>query len=63
MKASVDQETCIGCELCTQICPDVFHMEDDGKSHAIKDEVPSELEEDAVSARDSCPVSAIDIDE
>lgn len=62
MKASVDQETCIGCELCANICPDVFHMEDDGKSHAIKDEVPGELEGDAEEARDSCPVSAIDID-
>ena len=62
MKASVDQETCIGCELCTQICPDVFHMEDDGKSHAIEDDVPEALFDDAESARDSCPVSAIDLD-
>ena len=42
MKAIVDQETCIGCELCANICPDVFHMEDDGKSHAIQDPVPEE---------------------
>lgn len=62
MKAKVNQETCIGCELCTQICPDIFSMGDDGKSHAIKDEIPDNLFEDAESARDSCPVSAIDID-
>lgn len=62
MKASVDQDTCIGCELCTQICPDVFHMGDDGKSHAMEDDVPDELLDDAESARDSCPVSAIDLD-
>ena len=35
MKAYVDKDTCIGCELCTQICPDVFSMDDDGKSVAI----------------------------
>ena len=57
MKAYVDKDTCIGCELCTQICPDVFSMDDDGKS------VAKNLQDDAVEARDSCPVSAIDIEE
>ena len=52
MKAYVDKDTCIGCELCTQICPDVF-----SKSNFKL------LQDDAVEARDSCPVSAIDIEE
>ena len=55
MKAYVDKDTCIGCELCTQICPDVFSME--------KDDIAQNLQDDAVEARDSCPVSAIDIEE
>ena len=63
MKAYVNKDTCIGCELCTQICPDVFSMDDDGKSVAIDDDVPANLQDDAVEARDSCPVSAIDIKE
>ncbi len=63
MKANVDKDTCIGCELCTQICPEVFHMEDDGKSKAIEDVIAKDDEDSAVEARDSCPVSAIDIDE
>ena len=63
MKAYVDKDTCIGCELCTQICPDVFSMDDDGKSVAIDDDVPANLQDEAVEARDSCPVSAIDIKE
>ena len=25
----VDQDSCIGCEVCTQICPEVFRMEGD----------------------------------
>ena len=62
MKAYVDKDTCIGCELCTQICPDVFSMDDDGKSVAISGYIPKELEDDAVEAREACPVSAIDID-
>ena len=63
MKAYVNKDTCIGCELCTQICPDVFSMDDDGKSVAIDDDIPANLQDEAVEARDSCPVSAIDIKE
>lgn len=63
MIALVNKDTCIGCELCTQVCPDVFSMDDDGKSVAIDEEIPEENEDDAVDARDSCPVSAIDIKE
>ena len=33
-----------------------------GKSVAISGDIPKELEDDAVEARDACPVSAIDID-
>ena len=43
-------------------CPDVYSMDDDGKSVAISGDIPKELEDDAVEARDACPVSAIDID-
>ena len=59
MKASVDQESCIGCGLCPDICPDVFEMADDGKAVAKVDTVPSEVEDQAREAADSCPVDAI----
>lgn len=58
MKANVNQDTCIGCGLCPSICPEVFDMKDDGKSHVIVDEVPSDAEESAAEARESCPVDA-----
>ena len=32
MKAIVDEETCIGCGLCAETCPEVFEMVDD-KAH------------------------------
>ncbi|MFU0824160.1 ferredoxin [Clostridium sp.] len=63
MKAFVDQDTCIGCGLCPSICPDVFDMGDDGKAHAIVDEVPGDVEDSAVEAQESCPVSAIKVEE
>ena len=39
MKAYVDKDTCIGCGLCPEICPEIFKMEDDGKAVASKNEV------------------------
>nr|WP_271716081.1 ferredoxin [Anaeromicropila herbilytica] len=63
MKAVVDQDTCIGCELCVNVCPEVYQMNDDGKSETIVDEIPSNAEEGAKEGRDSCPVNAIDIKE
>lgn len=59
MKAVVDQETCIGCGLCPSICEEVFELGDDGKAHAIVDEVPSDAKDAAKDAESSCPVSAI----
>ena len=32
MKAYVDDETCIGCGTCPEVCPEVFHMTDGGNS-------------------------------
>lgn len=59
MKAYVDKETCIGCELCTEICPEIFEMEDDGLAVAKDSEIPEDLLEDAQEAEDSCPTDAI----
>ena len=61
MKATVDPDTCIGCELCPTICPEVFQMGDDGLAHAIKDNIAQELESAVHEAAQSCPVQAIKI--
>jgi ferredoxin len=63
MKASVDQEGCISCELCTSICPAVFSMNDNGKAEAIEDDIPEDSLQEAEDARDGCPVSVIDLQE
>lgn len=58
LKAVVDRDVCISCELCTQICPEVFRMEDD-KAIAYVDPVPPEVEAACQEAAESCPVSCI----
>ena len=59
MKAYVDQETCIGCGLCPSVCEEVFELGDDGKAHAVVEEVPGGSEDSAKDAEENCPVDAI----
>lgn len=61
MKANVDEDTCIGCGLCEQICPDVFKMEDD-IAVTIVDVVPDGAADTCYDARDQCPVTAITVE-
>ena len=63
MKAYVDDSTCIGCGTCPEICPEVFHMTDEGIAHAIDGDIPTDVYGTAKEAEESCPVDAIDIDE
>jgi ferredoxin len=60
-KAYVDPDLCIGCGLCSDLCPDIFELGDDGLAHVIVEEV-DDLD-CATEARDSCPVEAISIEE
>lgn len=53
-------ENCIGCGLCTTICPEVFTMTDENVAHASGDVLP-EQEQSVQEAADSCPVSAIEV--
>ena len=62
MKAVVDQDTCTGCELCVNSCPDIFEMQDNGLAKEKVDSVPSDSEDCAKEAAESCPVEAISIE-
>ncbi|NLI90559.1 MAG: ferredoxin [Epulopiscium sp.] len=62
MKAYVDKETCIGCELCPEICPEIFFMEDDGLANAKDVEISDDLLDSAQEAEESCPVDAITVE-
>ncbi len=54
-------EKCIGCAVCTAICPTVFFMNSSGVSEAILSEVDPAFEETAIEAMNSCPVNAIEM--
>jgi ferredoxin len=61
MKATVDQDLCIGCGYCENVCPSVFKLNFENKSEVIVEVIPVD---DLVSAKDAetnCPVSAITI--
>lgn len=61
---AIDPDCCIGCEVCTQVCPEVFRMEDShGSGHAHEKAVvynpagapPAQIEK----AMDNCPSACI----
>ena len=62
-KPTVDKDLCVGCALCTQVCPDVFEMDDEGKSKVIKEIIGDDLYDCVKEAVDSCPVSCITLEE
>ncbi len=60
MKVTVDEETCVGCEVCVDTCPEVFEMVDD-KAVAKMSEIPKDLLESCREASENCPVEAIQL--
>jgi ferredoxin len=61
MEAIVDQETCICCGLCSELCPEVFEIGDNGKAHVLCSPVPQSQEQCCRDASEQCPVQAISI--
>ena len=60
-KPKIDQEKCTGCSTCNALCPEVFEVGDDGKSHVKKlDKYDDYPVQDAI---DSCPEEAISWEE
>lgn len=59
MKAVVDKNTCIGCGICVDICPEIFEIDPQGLSESMVVEVSSYYLPDAMNATSACPVNAI----
>jgi len=57
MAIVINEEDCMGCETCVQLCPDVFEMNEAGdKAIVINADADADCVDEAV---DSCPGSAI----
>lgn len=69
MKIVHEKKKCIGCGLCTTLCPDYWEMGDDGKSQLLNskknknEDYELEVNEAGCSqeAAESCPVQCIKI--
>ncbi|MFQ6133973.1 MAG: ferredoxin, partial [Armatimonadota bacterium] len=53
----VDQDLCTSCELCTEIAPNTFAMNDDDLAEVT--DPKGDPEEDIQEAIDSCPAECI----
>ncbi|OGQ11798.1 MAG: ferredoxin [Deltaproteobacteria bacterium RBG_19FT_COMBO_46_12] len=62
MRVTVDEDTCIGCGLCVEECPEVFEMNDD-QVRVKADEVPEDVMESCKEAVENCPVEAIQMED
>lgn len=58
MTVYIDEDECIGCGTCEEICPEVFKLDPDIEKAAVimPEGGPEELIEEAI---DSCPASCI----
>ncbi len=66
MRVKVDRKLCNGDEICTELCPEVFSLDNEGIAVVQVDKVPKELEDDVTEAIESCPeqsISVVDEDE
>ncbi len=63
MNVIVDEEKCVGCGTCEEICPAVFHVEDiTGKSQVI-DPDACDFAGCCEAAKENCPEEAIIIED
>lgn len=63
MKIIIDEDVCIGCGRCEEICPAVFHVDESiGKSRVV-DEDACDYAGCCEAAEENCPVDAITLEE
>lgn len=57
MAIQINEEECVGCETCVELCPDVFEMNADGDKASVKD--PNSTLPCVDEAIETCPNEAI----
>jgi ferredoxin len=58
-RVCVDPDRCVGHGRCYTLAPDVFDADEFGHSIVLVDEVSGQLEDQAITAAQNCPESAI----
>ncbi|MCK5416260.1 ferredoxin [Candidatus Parcubacteria bacterium] len=58
MKININQDMCVGCGRCTEICPTNFELSAQGKSQLKK----NKISDSAKQAADECPTEAIHVE-
>lgn len=61
LHVTVDDNRCCGYSTCHEICPEVFHLDDDGFAYVEQSAVPDAYRDAAERAAKSCPEGAITI--
>lgn len=62
MNISIDEDICIGCGRCAEICPAVFHLNEDAGKAEVMDSEACEYTGCCEAAWENCPVKAIVIE-
>ena len=61
MNAFIDQDGCIACGQCYDVCPEVFYAGDNGIAFVAQEHVPKDQEESALTAEQGCQTSFISL--
>lgn len=61
VEIKVDQDLCIGCGMCINMCPDVFMYNEESLS-TVKSDLADFNLQSVEEAREICPVDAITVE-
>ncbi len=63
MRIYVDEDKCIGCGACAEICPAVFHIDEETGKSRVFDPDACDFAGCCEAAEENCPEGAIIIEE
>ena len=59
MRVEVDHDICEANAVCEDICPEVFHVDDEDNLVILQPEVPAEFQDQVREAVERCPRAAL----